>query len=325
MTIPSFSIDKYPVTNKLYKQYIDHSGYRPTDTHNFLQRWTAVPGAGTQPLGYERAPLEADLQKPVTHVSLKEARAYCAHYGKRLPNEQEWQYAAQAGGDEPLGYTGLYPWGVSNSSKPAEGYYYPFKQHGRVNPGPVEVGSFPPQGDTPLGVADVVGNVWQYTSEFNDLHTHAVVLRGSANYRPNGSMWYFPAALELDAHSRYFLMSDSYERAGTVGFRCVNPEQGHAAKNRSTFAGLAGELQHPKGHVDFSANASTLDWVHFGVNDTQAAGYGKPTADHDRLHSCVECGIASAEAAHGRRQQSNCVRNPSCSLDDGSNPLSSFR
>jgi iron(II)-dependent oxidoreductase len=70
-------------------------------------------------------------------------------------------------------------------------------------------------------VADLVGNVWQYTDIFEDTHTRAAVVRGSSNYYPDGSKWYFPPALELNKHNKYFLMDESYERAGTIGFRCV--------------------------------------------------------------------------------------------------------
>ena len=72
-----------------------------------------------------------------------------------------------------------------------------------------------------FGVSNLVSNVWQYTSVFEDVHTRAVILRGSSNYRPNGSIWYFPTVLELNKHNKYFLIDDSYERLGTVGFRCV--------------------------------------------------------------------------------------------------------
>lgn len=76
-------------------------------------------------------------------------------------------------------------------------------------------------GDSPFGISDLVGNVWQYTDEFRDAHTRAVIIRGGSNYRPSGSAWYFPQAKALDTHQKYFLMDDRYERAGTIGFRCV--------------------------------------------------------------------------------------------------------
>ena len=63
--------------------------------------------------------------------------------------------------------------------------------------------------------------MWQYTSAFYDEHTRYVVLRGGSNYRPSASKWYFPNSPALDVHQKYFLFDDSYERAGTLGFRCV--------------------------------------------------------------------------------------------------------
>ena len=44
---------------------------------------------------------------------------------------------------------------------------------------------------------------------------------GGSNYRPSGSHWYFPNQIELNTHNKYFLMDDTYERAGTISFRCV--------------------------------------------------------------------------------------------------------
>ena len=67
----------------------------------------------------------------------------------------------------------------------------------------------------------MVGNVWQYTDEVRDEHTRAVILRGGSNYRPSGSSWYFPNQIELSTHNKYFLFSDRYERAATIGVRCA--------------------------------------------------------------------------------------------------------
>jgi hypothetical protein len=104
---------------------------------------------------------------------------------------------------------------------------FPAPQSGNDHTGPEHVTAHP-QGDSPFGVSDLFGNVWQYTDEFQDNHTRAVVLMGGSNYRPAGSTWYFPQSLRLDSpisslhwHQKYFLMDDSYERAGTIGFRCV--------------------------------------------------------------------------------------------------------
>ncbi len=195
-----FYIDRFPVTNRRYAAYLNATGYLPDDAYNWLRHWG---GASEPPARIADA--------PVTWVSLGEARRFCAWAGARLPRAYEWQWAAQGADGR------LYPWGTDRSKPGA----LPAFHNGTTAPGPEVVGAHSPAGDSPFGVADCVGNVWQYTDEFRDEHTRAVVLRGGSNYRPAGSAWYFPNRIELNTHGKYFLMSDSYERAGTVGMRCV--------------------------------------------------------------------------------------------------------
>ena len=62
-------------------------------------------------------------------------------------------------------------------------------------PGAVAVGTHSPQGDGPYGSTDMLGNVWEYTSEYVDLHTRGVMLRGGSNYMAGingtkGIHWY---------------------------------------------------------------------------------------------------------------------------------------
>jgi hypothetical protein len=69
-----------------------------------------------------------------------------------------------------------------------------------------------------------VGNVWQWTNEFTDEHTAAIVVRGGSYYRPQGATWYFPSdekAYRLDRHNKYLLMAPSLDRSATIGFRTV--------------------------------------------------------------------------------------------------------
>jgi formylglycine-generating enzyme required for sulfatase activity len=195
--VESFWIDRFPVTNAEFKNFIDAAHYHPKDDLNFLRDWQN----GTFPAGWDR--------KPVTWVSLEDARAYAAWAGKRLPHEWEWQYAAQ-------GLDGrLYPWGnVWDATA------LPVPDKDRTPRGPDAVDAHP-RSASPFGVEDLVGNVWQWTDEFADEHTRAGILRGGTYYQPQGSVWYFPPAYRLDQHGKLLLMAPGKDRAGTVGFRCV--------------------------------------------------------------------------------------------------------
>ena len=181
-----------------YFAYIKATGFKPSDNYNYLKNWK---GSSTPP--------ESILNTPVTYVSLGEARAYCKWRGARLPHSYEWQYAAQGNDGR------IYPWGNEKIQS-----NFPVLTTGNTYRGAPPVGQYK-QGASPFGVQDLVGNVWQYTDEFYDIHTRAAILRGGSNYRPSGSSWYFPQALELNTHNKYFLMDDRYERAGTIGFRCI--------------------------------------------------------------------------------------------------------
>jgi len=82
-----------------------------------------------------------------------------------------------------------------------------------------------PQGASPFGVMDLVGNLWQWTEEFTDEHTRAAIVRGGSYYQPQGSNWYFPQAYKITEHGKLLLMAPSKDRAATLGFRCVQDAQ----------------------------------------------------------------------------------------------------
>ncbi len=197
MPMKSFWIDTYPVTNAQFKKFVDSTHYHPPDDLNFLRDWKD----GKFPTGWDN--------KPVTWVSLEDARAYAAWAGKRLPHEWEWQYAAQGSDGR------VYPWGNDWNASAV-----PTPDKGRTMHGPDAVDAHP-QGKSPFGVMDLVGNVWQWTDEFTDEHTRAAIVRGGEYYQPQGSIWYFPVTYKLNEHGKLLLTAPGLDRSGGVGFRCV--------------------------------------------------------------------------------------------------------
>ncbi len=134
VTLPSFSIDRYEVTNADYRAHLTAIGGRTNEV------W---PGGDFSP---ERA------NHPVANVTWHEAKAYCEWRGARLPTEAEWEKAAR-GTD---GRT--FPWGPDMDPKLAN---IAESHIGHTLP----VGSFP-EGRSPYGLYDMAGNVWEWAEEW---------------------------------------------------------------------------------------------------------------------------------------------------------------
>ncbi|MBM3420739.1 MAG: formylglycine-generating enzyme family protein [Bacteroidetes bacterium] len=194
VTIDSFLIDIYPVTNEAYFEFIRSTGYKPRDTVNYLRHWTE---------GFYRS---GQGSYPVVWISPDDARAYAAWAGKRLPTEDEWQLAAQ-GTD---GRT--WPWGNE--------FYGTRSNNSFDRMTPVDAFS---KGASPYGVQDMVGNVWQMTADtyFNG-NNYFIIIRGGSFYKPESSWWYIQGGPQsLDKTQMLLLVSPGFDRSETLGFRCV--------------------------------------------------------------------------------------------------------
>ncbi|HDZ41979.1 MAG TPA: sulfatase-modifying factor protein [Bacteroidetes bacterium] len=192
--IDSFLIDKFPVTNEQYYRFISETGYLPADTVNYLKHW--VNGIYEQGKG----------KYPVVYISLEDAKAYARWAGKRLPTEAEWQLAARGTDDR------LWPWGDEFHGTKCNNAF------GR--PTPVDAFS---KGQSPYGVMDMVGNVWQLTNDVYDNGIYYfVIIRGGSYYKPTSSWWYVQGGPQsLDKRQMLLLVSPGFDRCATVGFRCV--------------------------------------------------------------------------------------------------------
>jgi ergothioneine biosynthesis protein EgtB len=160
--VPAFAIDAYNVTNMDYLQFVRDGGYQhrnlwsdsgwewiTSQDHTYPSFW--IPNGDSWCYRGMFAEISLPLDWPV-FVSHDEASAYARWAGKELPSETEWHraaYGTRNGGER------AYPWGADA----------PATRHGNFDFqrwDPVSVGSYP-EGNSDFGVADLVGNGWEWT------------------------------------------------------------------------------------------------------------------------------------------------------------------
>jgi formylglycine-generating enzyme len=196
VAVDAFWIDRSPVTNAAFRQFVLETGYvtlaerppdpaqypgakkallhpgslvftrprGPVDMHDFHNWWKFVLGADWRhPRGPNTTIKDRD-RHPVVHVAYDDAAAYAAWAGKVMPTEAEWEYAARGGLDGAA-----YAWGdeltpdgrqMANTWQ-GEFPWQNLRSDGFEGTSPIE--SFPPNG---YGLDDMIGNVWEWTSDF---------------------------------------------------------------------------------------------------------------------------------------------------------------
>ena len=164
--VATFALDVAPVTNRQYEEFIADGGYSRPELWS-ERGWAHRTAEGlVSPQFWERdadgswwrrafgvtAPIKPD--QPVVHVSFFEAEAYARWAGKRLPTEAEWEKAARF--DPATATVRKYPWG---DAEPTEVHANLGQRHLE----PADVGAYP-AGASPLGVQQLMGDVWEWTS-----------------------------------------------------------------------------------------------------------------------------------------------------------------
>lgn len=176
-----YSIAKYPITNAQFAKFIEAGGYKTQ------KWWTDAGWQQRQKDGWTEPRYWTDVkwngaEQPVVGVSWYEAVAFCLWLSETtgenimLPTEAQWQYAAQGNDGR------AYPWGdawnpdLCNNNVDKKGI-------GKTSP----VRHYEGKGDSPFGVVDMAGNVWEwcltdYHNKTNDINSDATyrVLRGGS-------------------------------------------------------------------------------------------------------------------------------------------------
>lgn len=148
---------------------------------------------------------------PAVSVTWTQAKAYCNYFGYRLPTEQEWEYAARAGGKKMQ---------FSGTSNADSLYRYAYVDKPQVNQ-PLPVGLKKPNA---LGLYDMSGNVFEWVGAYYQLYPKEgenpqwdnlrerilrIIRGGSFDQSPSIASTYWRAGMLHDG------------RASDVGFRCA--------------------------------------------------------------------------------------------------------
>jgi formylglycine-generating enzyme len=196
VAVDGFWIDRTPVTNRQFKQFVNATGHvttaqlipdpkdypgarremlyagslvflppaHVTDLRDWSQWWTFMKGANwRRPYG-PKSNIKSLDDHPVVHVSYGDALAYAKWAGKNLPTEAEWEFAARGGldGEE-------YAWGnafVPDGKPMANTWQGSFPVQNLCEDGferTSPVMTFPPGG---YGLYDMIGNVWEWTADW---------------------------------------------------------------------------------------------------------------------------------------------------------------
>jgi formylglycine-generating enzyme required for sulfatase activity len=200
-SVDGFWIDRTPVTNRQFKAFVKATGHlttaqivpdpakypdalpqmifagslvfspppRVSDLRDWSQWWTLMKSADWRHPYGPKSNINVLDHHPVVHVSYDDALAYAKWAGKELPTEAEWEFAARGGldGEEFAWGKEFAPEGrqMANTWQGA----FPIQnlcEDGYERTSPVT--AFPPNG---YGVHDMIGNVWEWTSDWwSDKH-----------------------------------------------------------------------------------------------------------------------------------------------------------
>jgi sulfatase modifying factor 1 len=249
VSLSSFEIDTYPVTNADFAAFIAATNYRTEaelfgwsfvfwahipkenfeavveDTVAAAPWWCKVPGATWNHPEGPGSGVQDRSSHPVVHVSWNDAAAYATWASKSLPTEAQWEYAARGGLEQKL-----YPWGDELTP---EGKHLCNIWQGEfpVNDtaedgyaGSCPVHSFPPNGN---GLYSVTGNVWEWCADWFDnqfstqlIHDPKGPSTGQTKVMKGGSfLCHASYCNRYRVAARTSNTPDS--SASNVGFRCV--------------------------------------------------------------------------------------------------------
>jgi formylglycine-generating enzyme len=189
-------MDRTPVTNRQFKDFVRATGYvttaevapdpadypgalphmiyagslvfsppgRPVDLNDWSQWWEFMKGANwRRPYG-PKSNINALDNHPVVHVSHADALAYASWAGKHLPTEAEWEFAARGGLDGAD-----YAWGdelAPGGAHRANTWQGDFPNQNQCADGFERTSPVTAFAPNDYGLHDMIGNVWEWTDDW---------------------------------------------------------------------------------------------------------------------------------------------------------------
>jgi formylglycine-generating enzyme required for sulfatase activity len=213
--VDAFAIDRTEVTVGAYARCVAEKKCSPPSQYYDACNWSKRT---------------AKADHPINCVTVMQAKKYCEQNGQALPTVAEWQLAA--GGPEGRNY----PWGAAHPSNVgvleiAVGQDYapgPARHNlcwigdgtapdEKYPTGTCKVGSFP-AGNTPSGIADLAGNVGEWTGN-PQKQPHGPIL-----YSIKGGGYDFNPMGRLEVAVEDEVLHDSKVYLADIGFRCATPK-----------------------------------------------------------------------------------------------------
>jgi formylglycine-generating enzyme required for sulfatase activity len=198
---PAFSMDRFEVTNGRYQACVESGD-------------CSAPALISSATRSNYFSTKAYDDFPVIHVSWAQAVAFCEWAGGRLPTEAEWERAARGTADSRI-----YPWGDSQPDCTKANFAGCVGDTDRVGKRPA--------GQSPYGLFDMAGNVWEWTADWYEASYYS----RSPEQNPTGpdaghlkvmrgGCW-VSGASSLRTTCRKAELPSLW--APNVGFRCVYP------------------------------------------------------------------------------------------------------